>query len=424
MEEVCNTFSMDKVIEAEVIQARRKKTIRIILLVVVFIATAVWLLRGSLTASVSRRVITTAVVERGNVENTVSASGEVLPEFEETVTSPIAASIQQVLLDAGSKVMPGQSILTLDKAAAMAEIEKQQFQLESKRNEIRKLRLQLDKSFYDIKSSNDIKQLRINSLEADVENAKRLYKAGGGTREDIEKAEQNLKVARLEKLQLENEISSKQQTMQVEMREAAIAASIQENDLKELQRRLQRASIVASRPGVVTWVNKNIGSTIRDGEALAKIADLSSFKVQGSISDTYLDQVRPGMKAIIRINEEKLGGTVVKIQPAIQNNIVYFDIRLDSVNNAMLRPNMKVELFLVTAASNNVLRVANGPAFKGAADQDVFVVIGNKAERRPVHIGMSNFDYVEIKDNVRAGELIITSDLSSFRNAKTINLLD
>lgn len=424
MEEVGNTFSMDKVIEAEVIQARRKKTIRIILLVVVVIATAVWLLRGSLTASVSRRVITTAVVERGNVENTVSASGEVLPEFEETVTSPIAASIQQVLLDAGSKVMPGQSILTLDKAAAMAEIEKQQFQLESKRNEIRKLRLQLDKSFYDIKSSNDIKQLRINSLEADVENAKRLYKAGGGTREDIEKAEQNLKVARLEKLQLENEISSKQQTMQVEMREAAIAASIQENDLKELQRRLQRASIVASRPGVVTWVNKNIGSTIRDGEALAKIADLSSFKVQGSISDTYLDQVRPGMKAIIRINEEKLGGTVVKIQPAIQNNIVYFDIRLDSVNNAMLRPNMKVELFLVTAASNNVLRVANGPAFKGASDQDVFVVIGNKAERRPVHIGMSNFDYVEIKDNVRAGELIITSDLSSFRNAKTINLLD
>lgn len=424
MEEVGNTFSMDKVIEAEVIQARRKKTIRIILLVVVVIATAVWLLRGSLTASVSRRVITTAVVERGNVENTVSASGEVLPEFEETVTSPIAASIQQVLLDAGSKVMPGQSILTLDKAAAMAEIEKQQFQLESKRNEIRKLRLQLDKSFYDIKSSNDIKQLRINSLEADVENAKRLYKAGGGTREDIEKAEQNLKVARLEKLQLENEISSKQQTMQVEMREAAIAASIQENDLKELQRRLQRASIVASRPGVVTWVNKNIGATIRDGEALAKIADLSSFKVQGSISDTYLDQVRPGMKAIIRINEEKLGGTVVKIQPAIQNNIVYFDIRLDSVNNAMLRPNMKVELFLVTAASNNVFRVANGPAFKGAADQDIFVVIGNKAERRPVHIGMSNFDYVEIKDNVRAGELIITSDLSSFRNAKTINLLD
>ncbi len=37
-----------------------------------------------------------------------------------------------------------------------------------------KLQLELDKSFYDITSNNKIKQLRINSLEADVENARRL----------------------------------------------------------------------------------------------------------------------------------------------------------------------------------------------------------------------------------------------------------
>ena len=36
-----------------------------------------------------------------------------------------------------------------------------------------KLQLELDKSFYDITSNNKIKQLRINSLEADVENARR-----------------------------------------------------------------------------------------------------------------------------------------------------------------------------------------------------------------------------------------------------------
>ena len=48
----------------------------------------------------------------------------------------------------------------------------------------------------------------------------------------------NLKVANLEKQQLENEIKSKQQTMQVEMKEAEIAADIQENDLHELERKL------------------------------------------------------------------------------------------------------------------------------------------------------------------------------------------
>src|SRR5258705_4184207 len=106
------------------------------------------------------------------------------------------------------------------------EYEKQKFGLESKQNDIKKLKLELDKSFYDIQSNNNIKQLRINSLEADVENAKRLYKAGGGTKEDVDKAELDLKVARLEKQQLENEIKTKQQTMQVQIRESNIAAAI------------------------------------------------------------------------------------------------------------------------------------------------------------------------------------------------------
>jgi HlyD family secretion protein len=69
--------------------------------------------------------------------------------------------------------------------------------------------------------------------------------------------------------------------------------------------------------------------------------------------------------------------------------------------NKLLRPNMKVDVFLVTELHNNVMRVANGPAFKGASAQDVFVINGDKAEKRTVHIGLTNFDFVEIKDGLK-----------------------
>ena len=378
------------------------------------------LLRSSLASSAKKSGITTAVVEKGNIENTINASGEILPEFEEIITSPINASIQNILLDAGTPVKTGQSLLSLDKSASQMEYEKQKFGLESKHNDLQKLRLELDKSFYDIKSNNNIKQLRINSLEADVENAKRLYKAGGGTREDVEKAELNLKVARLEKQQLENEIKTRQQTMQVQVREAGIAAAIQQNDLNELQRKLQLANIVAKRDGVVTWINKNIGAAVQEGEALARIADLGSFKVNGSISDSYLDELRNGMQAIIRINENQVRGTVTNIQPSVQNGVVQFNVQLDERNNKLLRPNMKVDVFLVTSSRANVLRVANGPAFKGTSTQDIFVLQHGKATRRTVNIGMTNFDYVEVKDNVSVGDVIITSDMSQYKNSKEI----
>jgi len=413
---------MDKEITLEVISQKRRKTALVALISIAGLVLAIWVLRGYIKSSLQKSEITTSIVETGNIENTINATGEVLPEFEEIITSPINASIKNALMDAGNKVNAGQSIITLDKSATQTEYEKLKFQLESKRNEISKLRLDLGKSFYDIQSNNDIKQLRISNLADAVENAKRLFKAGGGTRENIEQADLNLKVAQLEKKQLENEIKNKQQTMQIEIKEAEIAAAIQENDLNELQRKLQLANVIATRKGVITYVNKNIGANIHEGETLARIADLGSFKVQGSISDNSLDELHTGIPVIIRINDNQLRGHVTNVSPSIQNSIISFDIQLDDRSNKLLRPNMKVDVFLVTATHNKVLLVANGPAFKGSNLQDIFVVNKGKAERRTVHIGLTNFDYVEIKDGVKPGDVVITSDMSEFKNSTEITI--
>ncbi len=83
---------------------------------------------------------------------------------------------------------------------------------------------------------------------------------------------------------------------------------------------------------------------------------------------------------------------------------------------------MKVDVFLVTEAKSNVLRVANGNAFKGAVVQDIFIVKNGKAIRRTVHTGLSNFDYVEIKDNIQPGDVVITSDMSSYKNSKEVTI--
>ncbi|HLL42838.1 MAG TPA: HlyD family efflux transporter periplasmic adaptor subunit [Segetibacter sp.] len=413
---------MDKNITQEVSKQKKRKGIFISIIFVLLLLASVMIIRASFSSTIKKQDITTAVVELGTIENTISASGEILPEFEQVITSPINASIKSVAMDAGSTVKPGKSILSLDKQTSEMEFEKLKFQLEAKKNSIQKLKLELNKSFYDIQSNNNIKGLKINSLQAAVENAKRLYKAGGGTREAIEQAELDLKVALLEKKQLENEIKSKQQTMKVDIRESEIAAQIQQTDLSELKRKLQQASIIANRAGVVTWVNKNIGATVQDGEILARIADLGSYKVSGTISDSYLNELRTGLPAIIRINDSTVRGSIVNIHPTIQNGIVSFDVQLDERNSKLYRPNMKVDVFVVTNSKKNAMRVANGPAFKGGNTQDIFVVSNGKAQRRKANIGLSNFDYVEIKDHVKPGEVVITSDMSDYKNSKEITI--
>ena len=384
----------------------------------------IFMVRAYIKPSITTSQFTAAIADTGNIENTINASGEILPEFEEVLTSPINAAIRDVSMDAGTKVKAGQSILTLDKLAAQTEFDKLGYQIESRENEIRKLKLDLEKSFYDIKSNNSIKELRISNLKDGVANATRLFKAGGGTRESIEQAELNLKVAELEKRQLENEISNKQQTMKIEIREAEIALAIQKNELRDYKRKLDLANIVAARDGVVTWVNKNIGSSVKEGESLVRIANLSSYKVLGRITENQLDLLRQGMGVIIRINDSLLRGSVVNISPAVSNSIVSFDVQLEKKNSKLLRPNMKVDVFLVTDSRSNVVRLPNGPAFKGSNAQQVFVLKNRKAIRRDVKTGLSNFDHIEITSGIQPGEKVITSDMNNYEHAKEIVVND
>lgn len=411
---------MDRPLPSAILASEKRKWWTISFLMALVLLLAIWFLRQVFRSELSASKISTAIVERGSVTNTINATGEVLPEFEEVLSSPIAASVQRVLLDAGQKVDAGQSILTLDKSSITTEYEKLQFLIESKENEIHKLRLDLEKSYFDIKSSNQIKQLRISNLTDMVTGAKRLYKAGGGTMEDIEQAELNLKVAQLEKKQLENEISSKQKTMKIELREAELALAIQRNEVSALKRKMGQADIVASRTGVVTWVNQNIGASIQQGEALARIADLSSFKVAGSVSDVQLENLHTNMPAVIRIGEKQLKGKVINISPSVKNGIVSFDVRLEEHDNSLLRPNMKVEIFLITAVHEKTMRITNGAAFNGSNLQDVFVVTKGKAVRTKIKTGLSNFDYIEVLNGLNVGDQVIVSDMNTYKNQSEI----
>lgn len=415
---------MDRAISSEFIRKKRLRTWLYALLTVGILAAAVGLLRRTLATSLDRTDIRTAVVEMGDVENTLQASGEVQPELEQVITSPIATILQQAYVGAGASVQAGEKILELDKAFARIEFEKQKDELALKRNGILKLQLELDKSFYDIRILDSIKACRILSLRADLENARRLLQAGGGTQATVEKIETELQVAQLEKRQLENDIRGRQRIMQVSIRESEISAGIQEKELSEFGRRLQQADIVTPRAGVLTYVNLNLGAKVSEGEVLARIADLRSFKILGSISDAYASQLHAGMPAIVRINETALRGRVVNIHPAVTNNVLRFDVALDDQSgSAQLRPNLHVDLYLVTDARPGVLRVANGPALKSGQEQDVFVLRPDgKAQRRRIKTGLSNFDFMEIREGLQPGETIIVSDMSHFKNVTEIEI--
>ena len=52
-----------------------------------------------------------------------------------------------------------------------------------------------------------------------------------------------------------------------------------------------------------------------EGTRLAVVSDLSHFKVEADIADTYADQVMAGGRAIVKIANEKLEGQISSVTP-------------------------------------------------------------------------------------------------------------
>ena len=395
------------------------------LLIIAAIAVGFYFFRDMLKTEIKAEDFRFATIKRGDIENKITASGLVVPSFEQQINAPVKTEIKDVLLTSGAQVVKGDLIMALDQEYVQLQYESLNDQLELRKNNITKLKLEYDKTIKDLDYQDQIKALQLSSLEASLSDLKKLNTIGGATLEEVEQGELNLKIAKLEKQQLENELNFRKASLSSDKRNLELEVLMQEKSMSELGRKVKKTSVRAPRAGVVTWVNENIGRTVNEGEALVRLADLRSFRIEASCSDRYSNIIKVGLPVDVRITKNDLKGTIVSILPAVENNTISFNVQLENASNELLRPNMRVEVFIISGRKENILRVANGPAFTGASSQGVYVVKGGQAIRKDITIGLTNMGMVEITGgDVQEGDKIIVSEMEDYDHLETIELVN
>lgn len=423
--DLCNDMDkMDRKLSAGF--KRKQKVKKYTALIISFVVVVIALIgfRSLLKSSINRSMIRTSVAEIGAIEATITASGVVIPEYEQLITSPIQSKIEQIFYKAGEKAHAGESILQLNKEFIQMAYEKLQDELELKINRKAQLNLKLERSQIDLQAAYDIKKLQTDAIVSQYEQEKHLYEIGAGTKANLDQASLKLDVSRRELVQLHNQIENQQKSLEADLRELDLQISIQQKNITELRRQMELADAKADCDGVITWVNDNIGATVNEGDIVARIADLNSFKVEASISGFHAAKLQIGAPVNVRIGDMDLRGEIANIRPTIQNGIITFIIKLNDKTNELLRSNLRVDVSVITSFKDNVIRVANGPFVNGSGPQDIFIVEGNRAVRRRVAIGATNFDYVEIENNIKAGDEIIISNMNDYIHRKEVIIKD
>ncbi|PVY41343.1 efflux RND transporter periplasmic adaptor subunit [Pontibacter virosus] len=413
---------MDRELSASTRQAQKRKRFWQLGIAAALVAVAIFGFRSLITPSIAQSDIRTAVVEEGPVVATITASGTVVPEHEQVITSPIQARIEQVVHTTGEQVQPGEQILLLDRGYTQLAYDKLKDEQEQSRHKSVQLNLNLEKKLNALASQLEIKRMRVKSLQAQLEDEKYLLKIGGGTQESVKQAELNLRIAQQELEQIEREIVTERQLLKADEQELRYTLAMQSRSIEELQRKMEQAEVRATQPGVITWVKNEIGSNVNAGDIIARLADLSSYRVQATISDAFASQISVGSGVMVRINDTNLQGSVASIKPTVENGIVTFFVALEEKAHELLRPSLRVDVYVQTAAKQNTLRVQNGPYFRTATKPQVYVLRDGELIRREAKLGVSNVDYVELENGVQAGEQVVISDLADYQHLDKVKV--
>ena len=388
---------------------------------ILVVAVVLAALPGWIRPTVTRTRIRTAPVTSGPVEAVITAAGTVVPEVERVLSSPLDARVLRILKRPGANLKQGDPVVELDISESVLALDKVVKDLKIKENQQAQARLTLEKSLVDLDGRLEVKNLELQSAQARLEADQQLFKEGLFSRESLRRSELAVKQAQIELTQLRQERVNAEKTAGVQAQGLALEQGSLDKEAAQARRLLDLSTTKSDRDGVLTWVLSQEGALVRRGDVIARIADLSSFRIAATVSDMHAGRLRTGMPVIVRLNDADLPGTVSDVFPTVENGVLQFSVTLAQPSHAGLRPSLRADVLVITERKPRTLRVKRGPFADNDARQ-AFVVRGDRAVRVPIQIGLHGADDVEVTAGVAEGDEIIISDMKDYLHLSEVRI--
>ena len=414
---------MDREIPKEVRDRERKKKMIKYGAVSAVAIICITVLISFMRSSVNRKDLVFSEVDKGTIEVSVSASGKVVPAFEEIINSPINTRIVEVYRKGGDSVDVGTPILKLDLQSTETEYKKLLDEEQMRRYQLEQLKVNNDTYLSDLAMQVKISAMKLNRMEVELRNERYLDSLGSGTTDKVRQAELNFNTGKLELEQLRQQYANETKVKAADLKVKELEFNIFSKSLAEMKRTLDDAQIRSPRKAILTYINNQVGAQVPEGTQVAIISDLSHFKVEGEIADTYGDRVAAGGRAIVKIGNEKLEGMVSSVTPLSKNGVISFIVQLNEDNNKRLRSGLKTDVYVMNAVKEGVMRLANASYYVGRGEYELFVLDGeDEIVKRKVQLGDSNFEYVEIVSGLQPGDKVVVSDMSNYKNKNKLKV--
>ena len=365
----------------------KRKKIIILSVAILAVIAILWLLFGRSSKSASY-IIETTTATRGDVSETVTATGTIEPVTKVEVGTQVSGIIDKLYADYNSIVTKGQLIAEMDKVTLQSELTSQQ-------------------ATYD------------------------------GAKAEHEYQEKNyLRNKALHEKQLISDTEFEESTYNYAKAKSAYESS--EANLAKAKRNLAYATITSPIDGVVISRAVEEGQTVAAGFETPTLftiaADLTQMQVIADVDEADIGGVKEGQRVAFTVDaypNDTFEGTVtqVRLEATEESNVVTYEVVISAHNpDLKLKPGLTANITIYIAERRNVVNIpvkalrfmpdppdGKAPAHEEMPQQTapendslkiVWVQENNTWNPRQVKVGMDNGVNIEICEGLNEGEIV------------------
>jgi HlyD family secretion protein len=361
-------------------------------------------------------------IEKAYFEDFVVFQAKVEPLNVMLVNITEGGSVKEIFVENGAMVTKGQSLARLYNPNTELNYLTQETAIIEQINNLNTGKLNIRNQ-----------ELNLNKdlvlIEHDYNDAKRLYDMNSKlfdkeviSKNDWNTFKESLRFQEERKKSIQQSIQKEKQTNQIQISQINHSIQTMEKSLDILRDNKKNFLITAPESGRLTSFQPVLGKTFQAGESIGKIDSKQGYKLIAEVDEFYLEKVREDLKGQVEFKGKNLEVRVTKVIPEVKNGHFIVELAFTSKENITLQDGLSFGVKLILSEKNKTLVVQKGSFNQETAGKWIFVIKGNKAERRNIKLGRENPSYYEVLEGLKEGESVITSSYSDYKDIQELSI--
>lgn len=411
---------MDTVIKRK--NNKKKKllvVIPIILLLIYFVFTSITKKRS---LNVKKAEITIKTVSSDFFEDFIVFQAKVTPLNAMLVNVIEGGAVQEIYVENGDLVKEGQPLVRLYNPNTELNYMQQETAIIEQINNLNKAKLDLRNQELNLAKD-------LISIEHDFQDAKNLYELNKKlfNQEIIAKNEwivtqENYRFQKERMDIIKQSVTKEKQANQIQISQLNQSIGIMNQSLSILRKNKNNFLITAPLSGRLSSFEPILGKTFIQGNSIGTIDVMKGYKLVADVDEFYLNKVSEGQKGSIDFKGKTVEVQISKVISEVKEG--RFIVELNFINNDDLELNQGISfgVRINLSEKNKTMVLSKGSFYRETAGKWVFVVNGNKAERRTISLGRENPLYYEVQEGLQPGEKVITSSYKDYKDVAILNI--